>query len=435
MLATIKDIVKKLLVIGAAKVLKKHKPYIIAIIGSVGKTTARNAIYTVLSKKHSVRKSEQSLTTDVGVPLTLLGCRYSIHTFEGISNNIYNALHQTFFAKEYPEYVILEIDGHTKGEVGRLVDWLSIDLLVVTAIGEVPAHVEHFDTPIALRAEYELILKALKETSKVVVYADDEYSKDLATASKHPVISYGTSKESDISAKEYQILYEGDVPSGISFSFEKPALSEPIVIKETVGIHVVNGVLAAQATLQALGEHPFSMNSLFEKMLVTPGRMRILPGIKGSVIIDDSYNSSPVAVEELISVLKKVSAEKKVGRNIIVLGDMLELGRFSAEVHKEIGREIGREFTSDTILICVGFRSRFIKTGAVEAGMKGESIFHFDMPEKAGQYIQTILKVGDLVAVKGSQNMRLERCVEEIMLEPEKKEKLLVRQSEEWLGR
>ncbi len=432
---TFKDIIKKLLVVLAVKVLKKHKPYIIAIIGSVGKTTARNAIYAVLSKKNSVRKSEQSLTTDLGVPLTLLGCRYSIHTFFGVVKNIYNALYQTFWSQEYPEYVILEIDGHTKGEVKRLVDWLPVDLLVVTAIGEIPAHVEHFDTPGALRAEYELILGALKGTSKVVAYADDEYSNTIGVSSNRPVIFYGSSKEADISAKAYEILYEGNVPTGISFTLLRPSSNERIVIKETLGIHAVNGVLCAMAVLQALGEHPFSMNPSFEKMPLSPGRMRIMRGIKGSVILDDSYNSSPIAVEELISVIKKVSAEKKMQRNILVLGDMLELGRFSSEVHKEIGREIGRELGSEIILICVGVRSRFVKMGAIETGMKEKVIFQFDMPEKAGQYIQGILKTGDLVAVKGSQNMRMERCVEEIMLEPEKKEKLLVRQSEEWLGR
>lgn len=428
---TFKEIIKKLLVILSVRVLKKHEPYIIAIIGSVGKTTARNALYTVLSRKYSVRKSEQSLTTDVGVPLTLLGCRYSIHTVEGIVSNIYSAIHQTFFAKKYPEYVILEIDGQTKGEIQRLVGWLPVDLLLVTAIGEIPAHVEHFDTPALLRAEYELIVGALKKTSKVVVYADDEYSKALGAASDHPVISYGSSHHADISAKEYEVLYEGAVPAGISFAFERPSLDQSIVIKETLGIHAVNGVLAAQAVLQALGEHPFSMNHSFEKMPLSPGRMKIIPGIKGSVILDDSYNSSPVAVEELISVLKKVNSKRK----IVVLGDMLELGRFSAEVHREIGREIGREFTENTLLICVGVRSRFIKAGAIEAGMKEESIVLFDMPEKAGEYIESILAPGDLVAIKGSQGMRMERCVEEIMAEPEKKEKLLVRQSEEWLER
>lgn len=433
-----KDIVKKLLILLAVRVLKKHKPSIIAIIGSVGKTTARNAIYTALSRKYSVRKSEQSLTTDIGVPLTLLGCPYSIYTFEGIVNNIYNALWQAFFAKEYPEYVILEIDGHSKGEIGRLAEWISIDLLVVTTIGEIPAHVEYFDTPDNLRREYALILGALKETAKVVAYADDEYAHALGAASGKPMISYGSVKDADICAKKYKITYEHGVLSGISFGLEKPSLEEPIVIHDTVGIHVVNGVLAGMAVLQALGEHPLSMNSAFEKMPFAPGRMRILPGIKGSVIIDDSYNSSPVAVEELLKVIHRVKVSEKqerIPKKIIVLGDMLELGRFSSLVHQEIGRQIGKMSEEISLLVCVGMRSRFIANSAQEAGMSRDAIFHFDLPQKAGEFLQNMLEEGDVAVIKGSQNMRMERCVEEIMTEPEKKERLLVRQSEEWLGR
>ncbi|MCX6703586.1 MAG: UDP-N-acetylmuramoyl-tripeptide--D-alanyl-D-alanine ligase [Candidatus Zambryskibacteria bacterium] len=421
-----KDFIKKSLVYLASKVLVTHKPYVIAIIGSVGKTTAREAIYTVLSKKHSVRTSEKSLTTDIGVPLTILGCPYSISTFTGWVQNFSVALRQVFFTKNYPQYVILEIDGQAKGEIARLVEWLSIDMLVVTTIGEIPAHVEHFETPESLRSEYALILKALKEDSKVVVYEDDEYSRSLRSA-LHLTISYGSSESADISNEDYIVVYEHVKPVGLSFQLKKPALNEAVVVRGTLGMHAVNAILASMAVLQALGEHPYSMNSLFEKMSLPLGRMKILPGIKDSIIFDDSYNSSPVAVEELIAVTKKVNSKRK----ILVLGDMFELGRFSTQVH----REIGRECVGFDMLLCVGVRSRFIKEGALEAGVLPETIFHFDTAEKAGAYLQNILEAGDFVAVKGSQNMRMERCVEEIMLEPLKKEKLLVRQSEEWLGR
>lgn len=430
MIENIKDVIKKVLILLSVRVLKKHKPYIIAIMGSVGKTTARNAIYVALSRKHSVRKSEQSFTTDIGVPLTLLGCPYNIYTVEGFIHNTYTALKQAFFSKEYPQYVILEIDGQSKGEISRLADWISIDLLVVTAIGEIPAHVEYFNTPDNMRMEYGLIRQALKENSKIVIYGDDEYARAF-TDDTHQVISYGTSKNVDISADDYEIVYENDLPVGVSFICQKPSLDKNIVVKGKLGVHVVNGILCAMAVLQALGEHPFSMNSEFEKMPIPPGRMNILQGIKGSVILDDSYNSSPVAVEELLVVLKKVRAQRK----ILVLGDMLELGRFSAEAHREIGREIAQQSGHIHMLICVGLRSQFIKEGALEAGFNTEMISVFDAPEKAGQFLQNILTKGDLVAIKGSQNMRMERCVEEIMLEPEKKTKLLVRQTPEWLGR
>lgn len=421
-----KEIIKKILVYLATKTLAKHKPYVIAVIGSVGKTMARESIYAVLSKKNSVRTSEKSLTTDIGVPLTILGCPYTITTPMGWVQNMFVAVKQVFFTDQYPEYVIVEIDGHTKGEIGRLVEWLSIDMLVVTTIGELPAHVEYFQTPDVLREEYTLIHKALKDNGKIVVYADDEYAYSFASDT-HQTLSYGSSEVADISANEYSVVYELGKPAGLSFSLSKPALENPVVIRGALGVHAVNAVLASMAVLQALGEHPFSMLNVFEKFATPPGRMKIIQGIKGSVLLDDSYNSSPVAVEELIAVVSKVEAKRK----IMVLGDMLELGRFSTEAH----REIGRECALFDVLVCVGLRARFIKEGALEKGMKPKSVVSFDTPEKAGQYLQNIIKGGDIVAIKGSQNMRMERCVEEIMAEPEKKEKLLVRQGEEWLGR
>jgi UDP-N-acetylmuramoyl-tripeptide--D-alanyl-D-alanine ligase len=422
----IKDLIKKMLVAMSVRVLKKHTPYIIAIIGSVGKTTTRNTLYTVLSRKHSVRKAEQSLTTDIGVPLTLLGCPYPISTPKGIFRNIVAAIKQLYFSKTYPKYVILEIDGHMRGEIQRLASWLPIDLLVVTAIGEIPSHVEHFERPDVLREEYSYIRTALKPDAKVVVYADDEYAREIG-GTEYPIVSYGSMSRADISASDYSIVYEQGLPAGISFSVTKPASHTPIVMKGVLGLHVVNGVLSTIAILEALGEHHFPINSLVEKMVPLPGRMRLIPGLKGSMIIDDSYNSSPVAIEELISVLTKLEVKRK----ILVLADMLELGRFSAEAH----REIGRECVGFDMVVCVGVRARFIKEGALEANVSPESVMHFDTPEKAGEYIQNMLNVGDVVAVKGSQNMRMERCVEEIMAEPEKKGKLLVRQTEEWLGR
>ena len=185
--------------------------------------------------------------------------------------------------------------------------------------------------------------------------------------------------------------------------------------------------LASMAVLQSLGEHPFSMLGVFEKFSAPAGRMKIISGIKGAIVIDDSYNSSPVAVEELIAVMNRVNGQRK----ILVFGDMLELGRFSAEAH----REVGRESVGFDMLVCVGVRAKFIKEGALEKGMDASSVFHFDTPEKAGEYLQNVIKEGDIIAVKGSQDIRMERCVEEIMAEPEKKQRLLVRQSEEWLER
>ena len=157
--------------------------------------------------------------------------------------------------------------------------------------------------------------------------------------------------------------------------------------------------------------------------------MRLISGIKDTMIIDDSYNSSPVAAEVALQTLKKVEAKRK----IVALGDMRELGSYAKEEHQKLGKSVA---TVADILITVGPLSRDTVQGALDAGMDEKNIFQFDDSQKAGKFLETILKEGDIVLVKGSQNtIFMERLVLEIMKHPERAEELLVRQEEEWNGR
>ncbi|MEK7081120.1 MAG: cyanophycin synthetase, partial [Patescibacteria group bacterium] len=153
----------------------------------------------------------------------------------------------------------------------------------------------------------------------------------------------------------------------------------------------------------------------------------LLNGINDSLIIDDTYNSSPFACE---SALKTLGEIKFSGRKIAILGDMLELGRHTFEAHKNIGK-IAKE--NADMLIVVGPRAQTIKEGAVEAGMNPDSIFEFLDSRETGNFTKTFVKKNNLVLVKGSQGMRMERVVEAILLDQENKNKLLVRQDAEWL--
>ena len=419
-------IIKKILRMGASRVLRKYKPTVIAIIGGVGKTTAREYIYAVLSKKYAVRKSEKSLTTDLGIALTLLGCSGNITTVSGWIANMWFAFKQLYIRNHYPEYVVLEIDGHTPGEVARVAEWLYIDVLVITPISDIPPHVELFETPDDLKNDYSTILRSLSLDSKIVVCADDENAREIGNTI-HSRVSYGTSIHADILATEYTFEYIDGVLSGMSFGIQKPEYEKQIHISGTVGIHVVHGMLCACAVMQVLGENPFAFLGQYEKVVPLPGRMRLVSGIKHSIIIDDSYNASPIATEQALSVLQKIEASRKIA----VLGDMLELGRFSVEVHKEIGRQ--SVFVD--ILVCVGVRARRIGESALIEGMTQEKVLFFDTAEQAGIHIQQILVEGDCVLIKGSQNMRMEKTVEEIMLQPEKSKSLLVRQEDYWRAR
>jgi len=157
-----------------------------------------------------------------------------------------------------------------------------------------------------------------------------------------------------------------------------------------------------------------------------PGRMRLLSGIKETTIIDDTYNASPVAMERAIMTLKEI---KGVKRRVAVLGDMMELGRFSVREHEKVGELVAK--ISD-ILITIGVRSHKIASTAIEYGMKKDSVYRCDSLDETRDVLDKILQNGDVVLVKGSQSIRAEKIVEHIMAEPEKARDLLVRQSQIW---
>ena len=152
--------------------------------------------------------------------------------------------------------------------------------------------------------------------------------------------------------------------------------------------------------------------------------MKIIEGIKKSWIIDDTYNAAPASTRLALETLRDIPAKRKIA----VLGDMLELGSYSVDAHKTIGDLVGN---AADVLVTVGMKSKFIADAAGNQMMK-ENIFSFQTSEEAKLKVQDLMQEGDLVLVKGSQGMRMEKIVEEIMAEPDKAKDLLVRQSQSW---
>jgi UDP-N-acetylmuramoyl-tripeptide--D-alanyl-D-alanine ligase len=156
------------------------------------------------------------------------------------------------------------------------------------------------------------------------------------------------------------------------------------------------------------------------------GRMRIMPGLKHTRIIDDTYNSSPTAAERALLTLKEL---KGGHRKVAVLGDMLELGQFSTIEHEKIGALAA---SCCDILLTVGVRARKIASGALAQGMSEKDIFQYDSIERAAAELQVMLKRDDTILVKSSQSIRGEKLVYEIMAHPEEAPELLVRQDVQW---
>jgi UDP-N-acetylmuramoyl-tripeptide--D-alanyl-D-alanine ligase len=324
--------------------------------------------------------------------------------------------------------LVLEVGVSKPNDMRDVASWLKTDAVIITAIGETPAHIEFFNSRKHLVEEKSQLIKTLKKDGLLVLNADDEAVLDMKINSKNRAITYGFKEDADISGSGDTIFYsDRGEPEGIIFRVDEGGNSLPVVIEGVFGRNHVYASLAALALSSGLKFNMLAAVNSLKNYDVPPGRMRLLNGINDSLIIDDTYNSSPFACE---SALKTLGEIKFPGRKIAILGDMLELGRYTLEAHKSIGK-IAKE--NADVLIVVGPRAKAIKESALEAGMNPDSIFEFLDYREAGNFIKTFVQKGDIVLVKGSQGMRMERVVEAILLDQKNKNKLLVRQDAEWL--
>ncbi|MCX6702115.1 MAG: Mur ligase family protein [Candidatus Zambryskibacteria bacterium] len=429
----IKRLTKKIFQYEARLVLKKYKPKIIAITGSVGKTLTREAVYLVLSKKFFVRKNEKSFTAEFGVLLTIIGCPEGKITPIQLIKNFFLGLKLLIYKNTYPDWLILEMDSDKPGDLSAISSFLSIDILVMTAIGEVPSHVESFYDISNLLMEKRFIINAVKREGVIIYNTDDSRILNLLGDVDSRKISCGVEEKSNIQGSNFKILYSNDkkssIPIGMSFEIINNSDTYSITTIGSIGIHNEYALLLAFAVGLEFKIEVEKICFSLNKYKNLPGRMNLINGIKDTIIIDDSYNSSPIAVSQALSVFKKIKSKKK---KIAVLGDMLELGKYSADEHRKIAILL-KNVASD--VICVGLRMRKLSEELLNIGFNELNIISVDSSEEAGVELQKILETGDIVLVKGSQTIRMEKVVEEVMRHPEDKEELLVRQEPEWLSR
>ncbi|MFA5931944.1 MAG: UDP-N-acetylmuramoyl-tripeptide--D-alanyl-D-alanine ligase [Candidatus Paceibacterota bacterium] len=433
-----KTIFKKALIyilrIESQLVLSKYKPKIIAVTGSVGKTSTKDAVYAVLSKMTYVRKSEKSFNSEIGLPLTILGLPNAWNNPFGWAVNVLKGLWlflSPFGPHKYPKWLVLEVGIGKQGDMKNTASWLKTDAVIMTTIGETPAHIEFFDSHKHLVEEKSQLIKTLKKDGLLILNRDDKAIFEMKEKSKHHTITYGFTEGADVLASGDSIFYnEKGEPEGIIFRVDGDGSSLPVVIDGVFGRNHVYASLSALALASGLKFNMLTSVNALKNYDVAPGRMRLLKGINESLIIDDTYNSSPFACE---TALKTLSEVKSAGRKIAILGDMLELGKHTLEAHKNIGKIAKENLIGHTdVLIVVGPRAKSIKDGALEFGMNKENIFEFLDSNEAGNFIKTFVEKNDVVLVKGSQGIRMERVVENILLDQKNKKTLLVRQDEEW---
>ncbi len=425
-----KKIVGKILEIESRLVLWKYKPKIIAITGSVGKTSTKDTVYAVIASMAYVRKSEKSYNSEIGLPLTILGVPNGWTSISAWLENIMQGLWLIIWPHKYPKWLVLEVGVGKPGDMKKTASWLKTDVVVITAIGETPAHIEFFDSRKHLIEEKSGLIKTLKKEGILILNADDEAVMSMKSKTKNLTYTYGFSTDANLVGSSDAISYsDSGAPVGITYRVDVDGKSLPVVIDNVFGRNHIYASLGALAVSYGLKLNILTAISALKNYEVSPGRMRLLAGINGTHLIDDTYNSSPFACEAALKTLRNVTS---VGRKIAILGDMLELGKHTKEAHENIGA-MAKENVD--MLAVVGPRAESIKEGAIAAGMPAENIFQFLDSNKAGEYMKNIVKNGDLVLIKGSQGMRMERVTLALLEDKANKEKLLVRQDKEWQKR
>lgn len=427
MKSILKSLVARVLAVLAQAVIRKYRPLIVMVTGSVGKTSTKDAAAAVLRTRYNVRASEKSYNSEFGVPLTIIGAKNPWENPSAWIRVFNEAFALILFPSHYPKLLVLEVGADRPGDLARILAICKPDAVVVTRLPDVPVHVEAYASPQAVRDEEFAPAYALQTGAPLIISADDPNAITMAARLSAKITTFGFKEGADVRLEGYS-FFEDAKSCGMEAVLNVAGKTCTIRVPGALGKSQLYAPAAAIAAALAL-DTPLKLALTGITSYVPPaGRGRILSGKHGSYLIDDSYNASPAAVEEALGALGLLP---RAGRRIAVLGDMLELGRYSAEEHARVGVLAAERVD---LLVTVGARSRATAEAARSAGMSADDVYTFDSAAEAAPVLEGMVGKGDAVLVKGSQSIRMERIAERLLSNPEDRTQL-VRQENEWKAR
>jgi len=388
----------------------RYQPTVIAVTGSVGKTSTKEAIYAILKDYYKVRRASGNFNNEIGVPLTILGdweeIRGAFFWPKVILKAIISLLSPHKF--NYPEILILEYAADKPNDIKYLLEIARPKIGVVTAIGEIPAHIEFYQDRESLIREKTRLIEQLPVSGYAILNYDDPLVRGMETKTRGKIMTFGFSAGADVRVTNFEMNFDDEKPTGISFKIEYKGSITPFKIKGVLGRSPAYAAAAASCVGLILELNLVQISeSLFKNYQPAKRRMNLIKGIKDTLIIDDSYNASPSSMKEALVALGEIQN----ARRIAILGDMLELGRYAPEAHKMIGA-----FTKSKVdvLITIGPRARFIIEGALEKGFNRNKIFGFATINEAKKFIHQTIRKGDVILVKASRLIGLDKIVDEL---------------------
>jgi len=414
----------------AKLILLRQKPLVIGITGSIGKSSTKEALALVLGSKFKVRATYKNYNNEIGLPLTIIGAKSPGKNILSWFSVFFLAFKIIIFGdKNYPEILILEMGIDRPGDLKYLCSLAKPKIGIVSSISY--AHIEYFGSLLEIKKEKEVLVTSLQGQGAAILNFDNDFCKEMAEASRVKVISYGFKEGVDLLAQDVRYNFDkGDYElSGINFKLNFRGSIVPVLMKNALSPGAVYAALAASACALELGFNLVNIANSLKDFSLPRGRMNVLPGINNSFIIDDSYNSSPEACLAALDVLGSIKIESE-SKKYVVLGDMLEIGSYTNEGHRLVGEKIAK--IKADFLITIGDKSLMIAESALKNGLDNDKSFHFNSTDEIGEFLISRINSGDIVLVKGSQGMRLEKVVKEIMAEKDRASELLVRQGGGW---
>ena len=408
----------------ARTLLRKYRPLIVGVTGSVGKSSTKEAIGLILAQKYSVRAAEGNYNNEIGIPLTVLGSKSggrSPFRWAWVGMHWFGYV---LFPFRYPEVLVLEMGVDRPGDMEYLLSIVSIDNGVFTQVSE--SHIEYFGSLHNIAKEKGKLIASLPVSGFAILNADDTRVSRFREKTKAKVLTFGFGEEADIRAEHIAVEPEARLAKGLSFKMDYHGKSLPIRLPKVIARHQVPAALAAAAVGIALRVNPVQIVDALVAFGPLPGRMRLVPGTRGSILLDDTYNASPASTMAALAVLGELRANRKLA----ILGDMLEIGEESVKRHRELAESVA--FSGAELVILVGHRMKHLFDELIGRGFSRQYLFWFERSSEAALFAENVARDGDLILVKGSQGMRMERVSEKLLFDPVEAPYFLCRQSPEW---
>jgi len=376
-LIQVEDTTEALADCGRAMRQRFQKATWVAITGSAGKTTTKEMVAEALSAGFRVHRTPGNFNNHLGVPLTLLACPDDV------------------------EMIVLEIAMSSMGEIAFLTEMVDPDIALITNVRA--AHLENFSSVEDIAAAKGELFSVMREDAIAVVNQDDVQVRVQSTRHVGPQVTFGHDIGTDFRLEEIENRF---VP-GAGLTVNHAGRSYRMQLRIGGG-HAALNALAALATVAAAGGDIEAAAGRIEQLEPGVGRGQVHDLRRGIVVVDDCYNASPSA---MASVLETLRLSDPRGRRVLVMGDMLELGRLETALHREVGKRCGASGIG--MLVTIGKPSRLTAEAARRAGVP--EVHHHPEVNRAAESILEFLSDGDLIVVKGSRSMHLEVIVRRLV--------------------